>query len=246
MMPLRLLWAMLAVAALATGCVTAPAVRMDYSRLYDQNPRSILIVPAVNRSVDVDAPNYYLSTIARPVAERGYYVFPVHLVKRILEDDGLADAALVHQADPARLGEMFGADAIMYVTIERWDAMYAIVSTTVIVEFSYVLKSAKTGEVLWKNSEQRTFTPQQQNNSNGLLANLIAAAITRAAPNYIPLTQQANANAVAGPRGLPYGPLHPRYHDGQPQTEGATPAGSGSGATDSDTSATPPVTMDTG
>ena len=170
MMPLRLLWAMLAVAALATGCVTAPAVRMDYSRLYDQNPRSILIVPAVNRSVDVDAPNYYLSTIARPVAERGYYVFPVHLVKRILEDDGLADAALVHQADPARLGEMFGADAIMYVTIERWDAMYAIVSTTVIVEFSYVLKSAKTGEVLWKNSEQRTFTPQQQ--KNGYMGNI--------------------------------------------------------------------------
>ena len=72
--------------------------------------------------VDVTAPDYFLSTVPIPLAERGYYVFPVNLVKRVLEDDGLSDAVLVHSADPKRLAALFGADAVLYVTIERWDA----------------------------------------------------------------------------------------------------------------------------
>jgi hypothetical protein len=45
------------------GCVTAPA-RKDYAELRTESPRSILVVPAVNKSVDVDAPDYFLSTVA--------------------------------------------------------------------------------------------------------------------------------------------------------------------------------------
>jgi hypothetical protein len=53
----------------------------------------------INRTVEVDAPDYFLSTISRPLAERGYYVFPVNLVKRVMEDEGLGDADMVHQND---------------------------------------------------------------------------------------------------------------------------------------------------
>lgn len=106
-------------AILLSGCAgnkpATSAAKKDYTALRSEKPRSILVVPAVNRSVDVGAPDYLLSTIARPLAERGYYVFPVHLVKRLLEDDGLADADLVHGGDPTRLGKMFGADAILYI-----------------------------------------------------------------------------------------------------------------------------------
>jgi hypothetical protein len=91
------------------GCVTAP-VKKDYAELRTADPRSILVVPAVNKSVDVDAPDYFLSTVTKPLAERGYYVFPVHLVKRVMEDDGLNDADLVHATGPQQLGKMFGAD----------------------------------------------------------------------------------------------------------------------------------------
>ena len=72
-------------------------------------PRSILVVPVVNNSVDVTAGDYFLSTVPVPLAERGYYVFPVNLVKRLLEDDGLADASLVHGAQTDCLAALFGA-----------------------------------------------------------------------------------------------------------------------------------------
>ncbi|ELU03472.1 hypothetical protein CAPTEDRAFT_214153, partial [Capitella teleta] len=55
-----------------------------------------------------------------PLAEKGYYVFPVNTVKTVLEGE-----------DPVRLGNMFGADAILYVTINEWDAQYVVLSTTV-------------------------------------------------------------------------------------------------------------------
>jgi hypothetical protein len=169
----------------------------------------------VNRTVDVTASDYFLSTISRPVAERGYYVYPVYVVKRLLEDDGLSDANLVHQADPKRLGALFGADSILYIIIDKWDAKYAFISTTVEVEFRYSMKSGKTGEEIWSSKEYLNYTPQNQSSGSplgALIGAAISAAVTKAAPNYIPLAQQANGKAVTQVhQGLPSGPYLETY-----------------------------------
>jgi hypothetical protein len=203
-----------------SACATNTQIaKKDYSALRTENPRSILVVPAINRSVDVDAPDYFLSTITRPIAERGYYVFPVHLVKRIMEDDGLNDADMVHAGDPRKLGKTFGTDSVMYITIERWDARYIVLSTTVTVELSYVLKSASTGETLWENKQKLVYQPQNNNQGGGiagLIAQAVSAAIAKAAPNYVPLAQQANAQAVyIKGQGLPAGPYDDMYQKDQ-------------------------------
>ena len=207
------LWILASILFIA-GC--AAPQKADFTKFRSENPRSILVVPAINRAVEVNAPDYFLSTISKPVAERGFYVFPVNVVKRLLEDDGLADANLVHDADPKRLGEIFDADAILYVTIERWDAQYAVLATQVTVEFTYVLKSGRTGEEIWRRKAKMVYQPQQTNSSGNPIADLlimaVAAAMVKAAPNYIPLTQQANALAVIEPgKGLPAGPYRANY-----------------------------------
>lgn len=199
-------------AVLAAGCA-APRPTKDFRRLAAAQPRSILVVPVVNKSVDVNAPDYFLSTIPIPLAERGYYVFPVNLVKRVLEDDGLADAGLVHGADPTRLAALFGADAVLYITIERWDAKYILVQTNVTVEFEYTLRDGRTGDVLWAEKQRTTYASGGGN--QGLLAAVVDAALTRAAPNYLPLARQANAKALAYPGpGFPAGPYR-REHDSE-------------------------------
>ena len=191
--------------SLVAGCVTPPP--KDYTKFREIDPKAILVVPVVNRSVDVNAPDYFLTTISRPVAERGYYVFPVNLVKRMLEDDGLADADMVHSSNPVRLAELFGADAVLYISIEHWDAQYMVLSTQVTVEFKYTLKCGKTGETIWESSESMVYVPPSSGGVGGLLVMAITAAIAKAAPNYIPLSQQANAIGVTKPHsGLPAGP----------------------------------------
>lgn len=70
----------------AAGCAAVPQT-VDYSAFRAADPHSVLILPAVNRSTSVDVPALVLGTFTIPVAERGYYVFPVGLVKGVLEDE---------------------------------------------------------------------------------------------------------------------------------------------------------------
>lgn len=193
----------------ASACVKP--VEKDYSDFHDAAPRSILIVPVVNHSLDVDAPDYFLSTITVPLAEQGYYVFPVNMVKRMLEDDGLADADLVHSSPTEKLASIFGADAVLYVKINRWDAQYILLSTIVTVELEYEIKDGKTGTLLWRDARRVQYSPSNNNNSGdplaGLIVSALVAAIEKAAPNYMPLAKEANRQAFRYPGpGIPPGP----------------------------------------
>ena len=208
-------------AALAAACAQPP--KKDYSKLISANPRSLLVVPVVNKSVDVDAADYFLSTVSVPLAERGYYVFPVNLVKRMLEDDGLADASLVHGTDPVRLCALFGADAVLFITIEQWTAKYIVLSTQVTVAFDYVLKDGRTGEELWRDHETNTYA--SDSGGGGLAGAIAAAIVAKAAPSYMPLARQANAQAMKYPGpGFPAGPYRPEYRKDLPPPVAAEPA----------------------
>jgi len=196
-------------ALLISGCATTPPEPYDFSAFQSAAPRSILVVPAVNESLDVDAPNYVLSTLPRPLAEKGYYVFPVHTTKFILEQEGFYEGEQVHSQPPELLAQLFDADAVLYVTINRWDAQYAVLSTTVTVHFTYRMV-ARDGTEIWQAEQAMVYQPQ--NSSSGspladLIAAAVSAAVTRAAPNYMPLTRQANEQVLnLGPRAIPSGP----------------------------------------
>ncbi len=194
---------------LTSGCATNQPQRKP-TAFETAAPRSILVVPVVNQSVDITASDYFLSTVTVPLAEKGYYVFPVHMVKRVLEDDGLADSNLVHNAPAERLGKLFGADAILYVTLEKWDAKYMVLSTSVTVQIKYLIKDGRTGQTLWGHRQRMVYVPERTNSGN-LLVDVVVmavkAAATKIAPNYIPLARQSNASSFAYPGpGLPPGP----------------------------------------
>lgn len=195
-------------ALLLTGCA-GMVKKTDLSAFQAANPRSILVVPAVNKSLDVDAPNYLLTTLTVPLAEKGFYVFPVHTARTVLEQEGFYEGEQVHQQDPARLASLFGADAVLFVTINRWDARYAVIMTTVTVDLDYRLV-AKDGTEIWKANKQMQYTPENRNAGHPLATLVLAAvqaAVERAAPNYMPLARMANTDVfVLGPTAIPNGP----------------------------------------
>lgn len=196
----------LAMGSGVSGCATKTSTPRPPSPFEEAGVRSLLVVPVVNNSLDVDAPKYMLSTLTIPLAERGYYVFPVNTVKVLLEQEGFYEPAQVHQQDAAALAALFGADAIMYVTINRWDAQYAVFSTTVTVDFTYRVVT-QDGQEIWSANKQMQYAPQNNNNSGNLMADLIGAAIqaavTKAKPNYMPLAEQANGAVI---NQIPKGP----------------------------------------
>ena len=209
----------------STVAACAPGVKKDFANFRAENPRSILVLPVVNNTVNVDAPRYFLSTVSVPISERGYYSFPVNVVREVMNEEGLSDANMVHDADPTVLGALFGADAILYITIEKWETQYIVISATTIVSFDYVLKSGRTGEELWREKSTIQYSPQASGGGfAGLIAQAVAAAIQKAAPDYMPLARLANRHAIWVPgTGFPAGP----YHDKYGKDQGEFPSGTG-------------------
>ncbi len=207
-MTLRLLVA--TTVLLLTGCATAP--KWDYTPFFENHPRSILVVPASNTTTAVDAPEIWSTTVTMPLAERGYYVFPVYLTADLLRDLGLTNEALLEQLAPSRFKEIFGADAVLFVTIRDWSTKYLVLASNVTVLLSYKLVDTRTGRVLWQGDQEVIL---QSGGGGGGIGGLIAAlvsALATAAVDYRPVAREANIRIiVAERRGLPAGPHHPDY-----------------------------------
>jgi len=211
-----LLLPLIGIVFLSFGCAAAPP-KKDYTAFLAANPRSILVIPVVNNTTSVEAPGLFLSTLPIPVAERGYYVFPVNMVKGVLENEGLSDPNLVHAADPGRLCNLFGADSVLYVSIEAWTAKYLLINTQVTVEFDYLMKDGKTGDTIWK--EHRRVVSNSSDGAQDPLSPLVMAVIAKAYPNYMPMARSANSWVFTAPGiGLPAGPHHKEY--GKPADSG--------------------------
>jgi hypothetical protein len=78
------------------GCQTVKPY--DYTNFRAHPPRSILVLPPLNESTAVEGTYGYLTTVTRPVAERGYYVFPVAVVDQFMKENGLPTANEMQQA----------------------------------------------------------------------------------------------------------------------------------------------------
>lgn len=197
-----------------SGCVHRDLNKQE--KFLSASPRSILVIPVVNQSVDVTAADYMLSTLSIPIAERGYYVFPINAVKRVLEENGLSDSSLVHSSSTSKLADLFGADTVLYVVVEQWDAKYMVLTTRVTVAIYYQIRDGKTDDILWENRVQMVYQPDGGSSGGGSAAGLVAqlitkaviAAMTKASPNYMPLARQANAKALLyyPGEGIPLGP----------------------------------------
>ncbi len=194
------------------ACATAP--KPDYSKFFEHHPRSVLIVPPINKTTAVEAPIVFNTTVTRPFAERGYYLYPVFLTRDILNDLGLSDEGLIAQAQPQRFKEIFGADAVLFVTVNAWTTTYVVLASSVTVEANYKLVDTDSGEVIWERTERVVESSGGGGGGGlgGLIAQAISAALTATLVDYRPLARKMNNLAADKPgQGLPAGPYRSEY-----------------------------------
>lgn len=204
-MKLRLLFLSGAI-FLLQGCMTQP--EYHYSKFFENHPRSILVIPPFNESTAVDAPILFNTTVSMPFGEQGYYVFPVFLTKDVLMDMGLSDEGVLKEAPIQRFKDVFGADAVLYITIKQWVTTYLVLSSSVTVEANYKLVDTNTEDVLW----ERTELVVQQSSGSSLLEIALSAALNAMLTDYRPLARQTNLQVLSKPSaGLPAGPYHQNY-----------------------------------
>ncbi|PYY87033.1 hypothetical protein DNK59_10870 [Pseudomonas sp. TKO26] len=211
---LRNLLGLLAV-SLLVGCAAPKTV--DYSAYKQARPKSILVLPPLNESPDVKATYSMLSQVTFPLAEAGYYVMPIAVVDETFRHNGLTTPADIHGLSPAKLNEIFGADAGLYITVKEYGTSYMLISSQTVVTATATLVDLKTGTTLWTGSARASSEEGNNGNSGGLVGMLITAAVkqiintsTDAGHPIAGITSQRLLSA--GQRtGLLYGPRSPKY-----------------------------------
>jgi hypothetical protein len=204
---------LLCVAVLATGCATPPSY--DYTAFRESRPASILILPPVNETPEILAPYGMLAQMTRPLAESGYYVMPVALVNETFRQNGLDNAADIHQVALPKLREIFGADAALYVTVTQYGSSYTVFKSSIKVAAKADLVDLRTGTLLWSGSALAT-DQNNNNNSGGLIGMLISAAIKQVMNSLsdatYPIAGQASAQLLWAGRsnGILHGPRAPQ------------------------------------
>jgi len=148
-------WLVLAVGfLLLSGCATQ--AKYDYSAFRESRPASILVLPPLNGSPDVNATYSMLAQATLPLAESGYYVLPVTLVDETFKQNGMTTPADIHQLPVTKLREIFGADAALYINVKQYGTTYAIVMSETRVTAEGRLVDLRNGRVLWATKATTT------------------------------------------------------------------------------------------
>jgi hypothetical protein len=180
--------------------------RDAYPAMYtDKKPVSILVVPAINESTAADAGDLLNVTVAQPFTNHGYYVLPLPIVYEIFKREGVLEGTQIKGIPTALFKQNFGADAVLFMTIENWDKNYIVIAGNVTVGIEYVLLSTETNEVLW--SYDQKVVVDTSSSSGNILVDLVATAISTAAADYVPVAAQVHEVAT---QSMPFGKYHPK------------------------------------
>lgn len=211
---------------LATTLLSACATRKpyDYSAFKAARPASILVLPPLNSSPDIEATYSVMAQTPLPLAESGYYVYPVTLVDETFKQNGFTAPADIHNVSVSKLREIFGADAALYINVKQYGTKYMVISSETRVTAEAKLVDLRSGATLWSGAATAS-SAEGDNNSGGLIAMLVTAAIRQ-----IVETISSKGHLIAGVastrllmagqpvgNGILYGPRSPMHlKDGVP------------------------------
>ena len=207
-----------AIVALASlgGCATK-APPYDYAAFMKAKPATLLVLPPVNESPEVNATSGVWSHATLPLAEAGYYVLPVTLVDETFRQNGVATANDAQDIPAGKLREFFGADAAVYMKIKKYGTSYAVLASETRVEVEARIVDLRSGELLWQGRAVATSAEEQQQSQGGLIGLLVTAIVkqivgtaTDASYRYAGI---ANQRLLGAPRynGVLPGPRSPNY-----------------------------------
>ncbi|WP_322014858.1 DUF799 domain-containing protein [Paraburkholderia sp. J12] len=215
----RLKWLpVLAVVALFAACAQQQPKHVDYTAFRAAKPRTIVVLPPLNETADVNATNGMLSQMTMPLAESGYYVLPVAEVAETFRENGLTTPADIQDVSPAKLRSIFGADAALYTKVTQYGSVYQVIDSNTVVTASAKLVDLANGDVLWQGSASANGKELGDYSAGGsLLVTLVQAAVKQVAHSLGDESQKVagltsrKLFSAGQPDGLLYGPHSPKY-----------------------------------
>jgi len=197
---------------LLTSCAPKMVTKADkFPLMYEEMPVSILLLPPINETTAADAKEYYSTTLQEPISFSGYYVFPYEVTSEVLKMEGIYDAELLKDLSVTKFREYFGADAVLFTTIKKWDISYIVIASNLTVSIDCELKSTKSEQVLWSYNGTVVIDLSGGGSGGsiaGLIVKSIVTAINTATADYVHYARVANYRAISS---VPYGKYHKGY-----------------------------------
>lgn len=200
----------LAATALLVSCGSASKLTRGevYAPLYNESPVTLLVMPPINNTANVEAKDLLYTSISRPLVEAGYYVLPPILTMDILKAESAYDAELFFEQPLGQFGTVFGADAVIFSVIDQW----AKQGVGIRVKIRYIMRSTRTDEVLFDRTCNLFLDTRINSGSSGLLGMALDLALTAAntaLTAHIEAAREANRFIF---RDIPFGKFSPQYH----------------------------------
>lgn len=215
------------IAFLIGGCASPMVTKSDkFPLMYSERPQTIFVMPPINSTTAADAKEYYATAVPQPLAFAGFYVLPMEITGELLKSQGLYDTEMLADQPLNRFHEFFGADAVLFTHIKKWDKAYLVLAANLTVTIDARLKSTKTNAVLWEYSGTIVADLSGSSSSGNplvdLVARVIVTGINTAAADYVPYAQLATGQLL---QSVPFGKYHNRSgQDGQDKIIDQKPA----------------------
>ena len=189
------------------GCAPILTRGEQYAKLYEHKPITLLVMPPINNTTNVEAKDLLYTSISKPLIESGYYVVPPYLAMDVLKNESAYDAELFLESSLKPFLQYFGADAVVFSVIDTWAKQGFGIRTKI----KYLVKSTHTNEILFEKSCDLYLNLSHNSAGNsalGALSNLIASAISTATTDHIVAARKANYFIFSD---IPRGKYHPMY-----------------------------------
>ena len=202
------------VAVILSSCSSYTRVS-QYPKFYEEKPVTILVMPPINNTTNVEAKDLLYTSISQPLIEAGYYVISPHLALELLKSESAYDAEMFINQDAAIFGRVFGADAVIFSVVDVWKKKGFGIETKI----KYIVKSTTTNDVLFERSCDLYLDLSQNSGGNSkysALIDLAASAISTAVTDHIVAARKCNKYIFSD---IPRGKYCPNY-----MTDQNTPA----------------------
>lgn len=171
---------------------TASLTRQSlYPGMYEERPVTLLVMPPINNTANVEAKELLYTSISRPLIEAGYYVIPPALAMDVLRQESAYDAELFLDRPLRQFHDFFGADAVVFSVIEDWAKQGIGIRTKI----RYFIRSTTTDRILFDRTCDLFLDLTPESESTGVLGALVdlaAAALSTALTDHIEAARKAN------------------------------------------------------
>ena len=174
-----LMLCMIALSALSSCSLLNTTTRgTAYPKMYEEKPTSILIMPPINNTNAVEAKDYFYTSLAQPLSEKGYYVLSPFLAMNVLQEESAYDSEMFIDANLKPFNTIFGADVALFTIINKWSKV--TLGNMISVEIEYILKSTTTNEVLFNRKGIINVDTSVSTGGGGALGALLDMALSAA------------------------------------------------------------------